>query len=181
MFGMTRNAVIITSAFIISARRTVPSPSSARMRLEARRGRGGAMCPRMLGIARTASTPMTTPVPATAKNGSRQPPQRASRRPSGTPSTEATENAPITAPMARPRRAGGMTSAMIDSAIDVAGPPNAPAIARASTSDVQPARQRARRGSDHQPEDRHRPAPCAGRSDRGSGAATSPATAAAAV
>ena len=43
---------------------------------------------------------------------------------------------------------------MIDSAIDVAGPPNAPAIARASTSDGETLRERARRGADDQAEQR---------------------------
>ncbi len=113
------------------------------------------MWPRIGGIARSASTTITTPMPATTMNGSRQPPQVApARARSGTPSTEATENAPITAPIARPRRAGGTTSAMIESEIDVAGPPNAPAMTRASTSEVQTLRQRARGGADDQAEHR---------------------------
>ena len=73
---------------------------------------------------------------------------------SGTPSTDATENAPITAPIARPRRAGGTTSAMIDSEIDVAGPPNAPAITRASTSEGSPCASAPDAGADDQAEQR---------------------------
>ena len=41
--------------------------------------------------------------------------------------------APITVPIARPRRAGGTTSATMDNAIEVAGPPKAPATTRESS------------------------------------------------
>ena len=86
-------------------------------------------------------------------------PPAALAAPGASPAARPAPRPPRTRPSRRPSRGraapAGTTSAMIDSAIDVAGPPNAPAIARASTSDARPLRERARRGADHQAEQRH--------------------------
>jgi hypothetical protein len=88
----------------------------------------------MDGMNQMAVMAKTKPSAATAKKGARQPKRPESSSPAGTPSTDAIENAPMTAPMALPRRAGGMASAITASDREVAGPPNAPATTRATSS-----------------------------------------------
>src|SRR5438132_13839392 len=101
MIGMTRNAddimTIVTTAESCTVGRASKLKNPVR---RAARALTDARCPVSGGRSAIAIGTRTRPSPATEKNGSRHPPQRASSSPAGTPSTAATENEPITAPSA---------------------------------------------------------------------------------
>src|SRR5438132_13779328 len=101
MIGMTRNAddimTIVTTAESCTVGRASKLKNPVR---RAARALTDARCPVSGGRSAIAIGTRTRPSPATEKNGSCHPPQRASSSPAGTPSTAATENEPITAPSA---------------------------------------------------------------------------------
>ena len=139
MLGMRTKAPAITTKVMAQ------ESSTLRWTIKWRSGTGSlralpaaARCPRIGGKKKTPAAAMTSPSPATAKKGARQPRCRANSRPAGTPSTLAMEKAPITLPMAEPRRCGGTTSAMMEKAMEVAGPPKKPATMRAAISEGRP-------------------------------------------
>ncbi len=137
MFGSTKKAAPITTAVMQYDKITTGRSSSASSDAPVT-ARRDARWPRIDGSKKTAPPASTNPIPATEKNGVRQPPRSASHKPAGTPRICANDVAPMTAPNARPRRAAGITSATIDIEMEVAGPPNSPANMRAAISDGRP-------------------------------------------